>query len=342
MFANRSVTTQPAVTDAIQLLATVRRLASRNRRRQVARRHIAILAVIACVAIAAFAWLANTYANMITDGVTQTLHFPIVIVVIVGWIAMNVAARQRRQSRRDAERSWLAALPLGKRAFTVAARRQVATLLAATLIFLLASLFASAWMLQLPSRSVFTLSLLLMVGATLGGMAGWTLARNDPRPARIRLPRSSMSKTEERFSLGRWPLRHRRAHADLALHARAIGLLLLSLPIGIPPLAVVAVIVSGLAALTIWDMSRALMTTTRCAGTWLNSLPLEARKTTLALGGRSIFVINFAAATILVTTALPMGMNIATAGTITLATGVVVVSGYVLFTMLKRPFGARR
>ncbi len=317
-------------------------MARRNRWQQRDRGFVATLVVVFGIAIIALAWLANIYATPITHSVTLALRFPIVIVVIVGWIAMSVAARQRSQSRRDAEHSWLAALPLGAHAFTASARRQVATILAAALLVTLALFLALSWMLELPSRSVLTLSLLLIVGATLGAVAGWTLARKDSRPSKIRLPSVATSTKAQRFPLGRWPLRHSRAHADLALHARAIGVLLLSLPIGVPPQAVVAMIVFGLAALAIWDTSRALVTTTRLAGPWLRSLPLDSRKATLALGGRSVFVIIAAAAIMLVATALPMGTSVAKAGAIVLATGVAVAGTFVLLAIAHRPFGARR
>ena len=336
------MTTRSTNADAAKLLATTRRFALRNRLQQVGPRCMAILVVIACAVIVALVCLASACATSISDALTLALRFPIVVTVIVGWMAMTITARQRRQSRRDAERSWLAALPLADRAFERAARRHVATVLTAALLFLLALLLAFGWMLELSSRSVLGLSLLLILGEIFGAVVGWTLSRNDPRPSRIRLPSIVIGTTTQRFPLGRWPLRHSRAHADLALHARAIGLLLLSLPIGIPPLAVIAVIVFGLAALTIWDVLRALVTTTRFAGAWLRSLPLPARRATLALGGRSILVIIVATAIILIASALPMGMTIANVGTMIVATGVVVVGGFLSVAMLQRPFGARR
>ncbi|MFZ2236751.1 MAG: hypothetical protein WBP11_15085 [Dokdonella sp.] len=333
---------QSEKTNATKLLAAARRLGWRNRWQQRDRRFVAIVVAVVAVAILALVWLANAYATSIADGVTHALSFPIVIVVIVGWIAMSIAARHLRQSRRDAERSWLAALPLGEGAFAVAARRQFASFLATALLLLLTLLLGLSWLLELSSRSVVTLSLLLIVGTTLGAAIGWTLARKDPRPSKIRLPSNVTSTKTQRFALGRWPLRHSRAHADLALHARAIGVLLLSLPIGVPPQAVVAMIVFGLAALTIWDVARALLTTTRLAGAWLRSLPFDARKATLALGGRSIFTIVVAAAIMLVVTALPMEMSFGKASAIILATGGTGVGGYLLLATVQRPFGARR
>lgn len=327
---------------AVNVLARTRRLALRNRLQRVSPRTLKTLLAIVPVVIVALVWLATTCATSISTALTLALRFPIAIVVIVGWMAMSVAARQRRQSRRDAQRSWLAALPLGERVFAAAARRQVVGVVTAALLFALVSLLGLGWMLELPHRSVLTLSLLLIVGATLGAMVGWMLSRKDPRPSRIRLPSGVIGTRTQRFPIGRWPLRHSRAHADLAFHSRSIGAILLSLPIGIPPIAVIAVIVSGLAALTIWDLSRALLTTTRSAGAWLRSLPIDPHKATLALGGRSIFFIMVAAAIILLATGLPMGMSITNAGTILLVAGVVVVSGYGLFAKLQQPFGARR
>ncbi|MEO6075803.1 MAG: hypothetical protein ABIP56_03250, partial [Dokdonella sp.] len=293
---------------AIQLIAISRRLALGNRWQQRDRRFVAIVVALVAVAIASLVWLATAHPASITGGVTLALRIPIVTVVIVGWITMSVTARQRRQSRRDAERSWLAALPLGNQAFEADARHRIAKILAGALALALVVLGALSWMLELPSRSVFTLSFLLIVGTTLGAVVGWTLASKDRRPSKVRLPASATTTRTQRFPLGRWPLCHSRAHADLALHARAIGALLLSLPIGVPAEAVVAIIVFGLAALAIRDVSRALLTTTQLAGAWLRSLPLEARKSTLELGGRSLFVIIFAVAIMIAATALPMGM----------------------------------
>ena len=340
--ASDSLTKRSAHIEAIQLLAMARRFAWRNRWQQRHRRFVAIVVALVAVAIAALVWLTNAYATSITDSVTLALRFPVVIAAVVGWIAMSVAARQRRQSRRDAERSWLAALPLGTTAFAADARRNIATILAGALALAAFVLGALGWMLELPNRSVLTLSLLLIVGATLGAIIGWTLARKDPRRSRLRLPNIATNTKTRRFSLGRWPLRHSRAHADLALHARAIGVLLLSLPIGVPAEAVVAMIVFGLAALAIWDVSRALLTTTRLAGAWLRNLPLDARKATVALGGRSVFVIIFAAAIMLAATAVPMGVSVANASAIILATAAVVAGGYLLTAKLRQPFGARR
>lgn len=324
------------------MLATARRLATRNRWQQRDQRFVAIVIAVVAVAIVALVWLANAEPTAITASVTLALRFPIIIVVVVGWIAMNFAARQRRQSRRKAARSWLAGLPLDERAFAADARRTIATILGAALALSLLVLGALTWMLDLPSRSVLTFSLPLIFGATLGAVIGWGLARKDQRPSRIRLPASTTNAEAPKFSLGRWPLRHRRAHADLALHARAIGVLLLGLPIGVPPQAVVAMIVFGLAALAAWDVSLALLTTTRLAGPWLRSMPLDPRKAVFALGGRSIFIIIVAAAIMLGAIALPMDVSVAKVYVIILAIGAFVSIGYTVSAIVQRPFRARR
>lgn len=336
------MTTQSALNNATKLLAVARGLARRNRWQQRDRRFVAIVVALVAAAIATLVWLANAYAASIANGVTLALRFPVVTVVIVGWIAMTVAMRQRRQSRRDAERSWLAALPLSTKAFAADARRKITTILSVPLVLAAFVLAALGWMLELPSRAFLTLSLLLIVGATLGAIIGWTLARTDPRRSRIRLPSIATNTRTQRFPLGGWPLRHSRAHADLALHARAVGVLLLSLPIGVPPEAVVAMIVFGLAGLAIWDVSRALLTTTRLAGAWLCSLPLDAWTATLDLGGRSVFVIIFAAAIMLAATSVPMGVSVAKASAIILAIGVAVCGGYIVVATMRKPFEARR
>lgn len=322
------------------LLAEACRLARRNRWQRRDRHFVTIVVALVAAAIVALVWLTNAYATSIADGVTVALRFPIVIVVIAGWMAMSVAARQRRQSRRDAERSWLAALPLGTKAFEADSRQRIAKILAGALALALFVFNALSWMLELPSRSVFTLSFLLIVGTTLGAVVGWTLASKERPPSKVRLPASATNTETQRFTLGRWPLRHSRAHADIALHARAIGVLLLSLPIGVPAEAVVAIIVFGLAALSLWDTARALLTTTRLAGAWLRSLPFDRREATLALGIRSVLVIMIAAAIMLAATAPPMGLSVATASVLIIATGVTVAATFALLATVQRPFQA--
>ena len=277
------MTTQFSRTNAVRLLTTTRCLAARNRWPLSARRYIAIVGVLVGIAITALAWLANTHTTAIADGIAWVLRFPLLIVVIVGWVALIFAARQRRRSRRDAEHSWLAALPLGEQAFAVAARRSVAAVLAVTLAMALSLLFALGWLVALPVQSMVTMALLLTTGALLGAVIGWTLARKAPRPKRIRLPSIATHAETRRFPLGRWPVSHSRAHADFALHARAIGALLLSLPIGVPALVVIAIIVFGLMALVIFDITRALLTSTKQAGAWLRSLPFHPHAVMAAL-----------------------------------------------------------
>ena len=326
---------------AVKLLAIVGRLARRNRWQQLARSHVALVVVAVGIAIAMLTWLANSYTTDIADGAAWVLRFPLLIVVIVGWVALIFAARQRRRSRRDAEHSWLAALPLGEQAFAVAARRSVAAVLAITLAMALSLLFALGWLVALPVQSMVTMALLLTTGALLGAVIGWTLARKAPRPKRIRLPNIATHAETRRFELGRWPVSHSRAHADFALHARAIGALLLSLPIGVPALVVIAIIVFGLMALVIFDITRALLTTTNQAGAWLRSLPLNPHQATLALGGRSLLA-AIAATFLLVVAILPAGIRGSTAIAIVVAIGSTIAVAFAVMAALQQPFGARR
>ena len=324
----------------MHLLVMTSRLARRNRWQQLEQRQLALMIVAVGVTTLALAWLANAHTAAIAGGIAWALRFPLALVVIVGWITLILAARERQRSRRDAEHSWLAALPLGKQAFAAVARRRIASVLAIIVAMTLLLLFALGWLCALPFQSIATLVLLLANGLVFGAGIGWVLARKSPRPKRIRLPSIAAHAEGPRFPLGRWPLSHSRAHADLALHARAIGALLLSLPVGVPALVVIAIIVFGLMALAIFDITRALLATTRQAGAWLRGLPLHPHKATLALGSRSVLVI-IAATIVLVAAAWPMGMHASTAIAIVVTIGATIAAGFVLMAALQQPFGAR-
>lgn len=325
----------------MQLLAMSRRLARRNRWQQLEQGQLVLMVVAVGSAALALAWLANAHTAAIASGIAWTLRFPLALVVIVGWITLILAARERQRSRRDAEHSWLSALPLGKQAFAAVARRRIASVLATVVVMTVLLLFALGWLCALPFQSIATLVLLLAAGMVFGAGIGWVLARKAPRSKRIRLPSIAARVEGQRFPLGRWPLSHSRAHADLALHARAIGALLLALPVGVPPLVVIAIIVFGLMALAILDITRALLTTTRQAGAWLRGLPLHPRKATLALGSRSVLVI-VAATIVLVAATWPMGMHASTAIAIGVAIGTTIAAGFVVMAAFQQPFGARR
>lgn len=335
------MTTQSARTAAVRLLTTTRCVAARNRWQQLPRAHVASVVVLVGIAIVALAWLAKAHTTVIADGIAWALRFPLLMVVIVGWVALVFAARQRRQSRRSAEQSWLAALPLGQQVFAAAARRWIATVLTIALAMTLALLFVLGWLLALPVQSTVTLAMLLTTGALSGATVGWTLARKPPRRKRIRLPSIATHAKARRFPLGRWPVAHSRAHADFGLHARAIGALLLSLPIGVPALVVIAIIVFGLMVLVIFDITRALLTTTNQAGAWLRSLPLHPHKATFALAGRSL-LIAIAATILLVVAILPAGIRGSTAIAIIVVIGSTIAIAFAVIAALQQPFGARR
>lgn len=326
----------------VDVLAMNAQQAWRNRwhARRAQPRPLLIALLAAAVALIVLIVLLRMHADNVATLLTRAIDYPLVVIVAIGWLVANTVARQRRSARQDATRSWLAALPLATTTFERHARRRIALQLLLVGVLLGGLLAAVATLIALPVRATATLLLLLTTAILLGATLGWSLGGGEPKPSRIRLLAAGSAHRDAHYPIGRWPLRHSRASADIGLHARAIGALLLSLPMGVPAYAAICIIVIGLMAFASWDLSRGLLVTATQAGPWLRSLPWVPRRATLALG-LPAWIALLVALTTLAVAVLPSGVGTTTALWIVIGGSTIPAIAYIAICISQRPFGTR-
>lgn len=304
-------------------------------------RTLAIALLASAAALVVLIVLLRMHADRFATLLTRAIDYPLLLVVVAAWLIATTVARRRRAARRAASQSWLAALPLDVTSFERNARSRMALGLLATLAIIGVAFLAIATSMALPQRLTMTLLILIATAALAGFALGWSIGGKDRRILRLRLPGTRARLRNDRHALGRWPLRHSRAHADVGLHTRAIGALLLSLPMGTPGYAALCIIVIGLMSFACWDLLRALLATSMQAGGWLRSLPLRPAMASIALLAPSLIALLIASA-LVAAALLPSG--IAPALLPLTVVGVVLIGGvgFAVVCGWQRPFGARR
>lgn len=281
-------------------------------------------------------------AERIAALLSSLLDLPLTLLIAVAWPHAVAARRARRQLAQRQRRSWLASLPIDASAFARAALRSLCAKVAVAVVALLAVVSIIAGASGLPGKAVLTLGLLIGGGAIVGSAFGWRLGgdatrrrRRDRLPAATRIPPLS-------YPLGRWPLRQAGAQADSGLHARVIGALLLTMPIGTPVSMALGLLVAGTAAIVVWELQRGLAATL-AATNWLRSLPLRRWPAAGLLGRRALIatgLASFCAVGVAMALGAPLSRVQATGivlGAITLTTATLLVC-----TAARQAFGARR
>lgn len=202
--------------------------------------------------------------------------YPLPALAAVATLAGLASLHQRRRLRADFSSSWLAALPI-----TAHVRDRAFAL--RVLIPIVAVVIGAAFVLAIAARLTHPASgdgwlPGLFVGAgMIGASVGWLLGARDPRPPRLRAPRLPSRTTRVvpgLAALGRWPLAQALAGSSPALHARALGALLLTIPIGVPGHVCMLLIVLWATALVLVEVGRGLLVTIPAAAAWLHSTPL--------------------------------------------------------------------
>lgn len=329
-------------TAPIDVLALNTRLHRRNRWQELrSRRRLLRVAIpVAILAVTGSGLLLRAHAGEVAWLLMRALDAPLLVIVAIGWPVAHAVARSRRTARRQAARSWLAALPLTTVHFERHARRRVALAMLGGAVLGSGLLVALATLGGLPLRATVTALLLLATALVAGSALGWTLGARERRTVRRRLPAAGSAARDRRYPLGRWPLRHSHATTDIGLHARAIGAMLLGLPMGVPATAVLCLIVIGLAGFACWDLLRGLLVTATQARAWLRSLPLVPRAATGALGRRALALLTLALC-LLALALLPSGIAATTAFPLAILGSVLTTLCFALTCMWCRPFGAK-
>ncbi len=201
----------------------------------------------------------------------------------------GIAAMRRHRRLRAAHAvSWLGALPVQAWPHRLALARR-------GLVPILGIVVTAPLLVALPAvdaRPVAALALVIACGC-LGAVAGWWQGRRDAPPPRLRdkrLPRHGTTIVPGFDALARWPLAQAVADSDPGLHARALGALLLLLPMGTTGAQGLGVLVVGASALVLVETSRALLATVPRAAQWLPSAPLAVTRWAWPLCRRVVLV----------------------------------------------------
>lgn len=328
---------------AVDALALAAHVTWHNRRDALRayRRPLLIAAPLGIAALVVIGFALHANADTVATLLTQAINFPLVVIVAIGWLVASTVARQRRSARRDARLSWLATLPMATTAFERQARRRVVIQLLLFAVVVIGLLLAVALLVALPTRTANTAAVLIAAACVLGASLGWSLGGREPRSPRLRLLAAGTKRRDAGYALGRWPLRHSRASADIGLHARAIGALLLSLPMGVPAIAALCIIVFGLAAFAAWDLLRGLLTTTMQSAGWLRSLPLRPRSALVALGVPALLGLLIAL-TLMMLALTPAGIPRSTVIAVVVGGSSIATLAFIAIGYWLHPFGVRR
>jgi len=190
--------------------------------------------------------------------------------------------------RAEFANAWLAALPIPSRAreWSLALRSvvPVVTILVVAWTLLAVSVYTTA--------AAAELRLLTIAGVTgLGAAAlGWWRGARDPRAHHRPLRLSRSAGRSGSAALARLPFAHALATADPGLHARTIGALILTIPIGVPLHVCVLMMASWVSALGLIELARGTVVCVPVAATWLRSTPLSAGSFAHALHARALAV----------------------------------------------------
>ncbi len=232
----------------------------------------------------ALASLGDASATVLARLASQPAPFACAAALLAGVAAM----RRHRRLRAAHAVSWLGALPVQAWSHRVALARR-------GLVPILGIVLATPVLVALPAgggRPVAALALIIASGC-LGAAAGWWQGRHDAPPPRLRdrrLPRHGTTIVPGFEALVRWPLAQAVADGDPGVHARALGALLLLLPMGTTGAQGLGVLAVGASALVVVETSRALLATVPRAAQWLPSAPLALTQWAWPLCRRVVLV----------------------------------------------------
>ena len=251
-----------------------RRLYALARGRRLLTGLLLVLAVMTAIAL-----FAMTVAPM-RKGLSLASQHPALPLLACSMACGVLGLRRRRRFRHAFVRSWLAALPLpgtpDRAQFSAVLRPGVLTVLGLAL-----------WLRWAADSATYDGFLLALLGCgCVASLIGWHLGASDarsPPPRRARLPRDLQAEPVGLHALGRWPLRQALLNANPGLHARALGALLVSAPMGAPAhYAIVAITLLGIVIFWL-ELARGLLQSIPAASRALSSLPLPRASVARAL-----------------------------------------------------------
>lgn len=191
-------------------------------------------------------------------------------------IGGTLTARSRRRVARQLAQSWLASAPVAACDELVALRWGVVCEVGVPLAGVLALIACAG---AFGASTVTPLLAAVLVGFATGAAGGWHVAGKPPRRRasawpRLRPSRPATSHEASVSPLGRLPFAQWRAGANPGVEARLLGALLLSLPMGIPPVIVLLLLAIAASALAALTLLRATLATIPAAADWLRATPL--------------------------------------------------------------------
>lgn len=236
----------------------------------------------------ALVWLGASLLEHAGDVVGVLVRYPLPVLAVVGLVCANACQRRRRRLAREFLHGWLAALPIALRtrewSLALRAAGPPVTIRVAVWTLLAVGVYTTA--------AAAELRLLAIVG--MGGLGaaalGWWRGARDPRPRHSALRLSHSAGRTGPAALARLPFAQVLATADPGLHARTIGALVLTIPIGVPLHVCVLMIVSWVSALGLIELARGMLACVPVAATWLRSTPLSIGSLAHTLLARALAV----------------------------------------------------
>lgn len=209
--------------------------------------------------------------------------------LILGWLGRNVVVtvifaaclcgvsmlRRRERAAAAAADSWLAALPAPSPVSLLVVWSLGAQLLLAVLFVALAFLLG-----RLDATATWRLILALLGGTVLGSLAGWRLrwAPDEGKPgfhyAIVRRARARWATAPSLLPLSYWPVAQGRIFGRPKALSRVAFLMLITLPLGTPGQAALAIAVAAMGVLSMMSLSLAASRVALAAARWLAPTPL--------------------------------------------------------------------
>lgn len=239
-------------------------------------RHKPLLA-LAGVLAAAVAFVAWRYLRADGGALLAVLRGqPLLVSVASFALAWSLTRNARRRAIDGWATSWLATAPLDARERLDATRREVARRVAPPLAAVLAVPLAAMAASGVDASQTIALA---GAGLALGALAGWRSAAAPSSVEGSQVPRLSArrratSNAADLAALARWPFARLLADADPRRHAQLLAGVLLTLPMGVPPVVAVLVVLLTAGAIAAHALLQALLATIPHAAAWARATPL--------------------------------------------------------------------